>query len=284
MKTTYLLGAAVLIAAGGYGIIQSGMFKNTAHAESALPSLQVQDMIDDAHDMAEPTVEKMVEDMSEDMSLQAEQVMESLPEVEETSEMLKEEDSFQVRAYNRSDLPEALRYRATDMTLGDPNAPVQMIEYASKTCGHCADFHNKILKILKDGPIKEGKVFFIYRELPWDNLALLASKVARCAPKEQQMSFVEVFYSSQKQWSQAKDPVSALKKFARLGGMDSDTFEACAKDETIQATITYGREEAINALKVEGTPTVFLDAQRLKKLDSVATIEKMVDDIIAGQK
>lgn len=98
------------------------------------------------------------------------------------------------------------------------------------------------------------------------------------------MSFVEVFYSTQKQWAQAKDPVSSLKKFARLGGMDSDTFEACAKDETIQATITYGREEALNALKVEGTPTVFLDAQRLKKLDSVATIEKMVDDIIAGQK
>ncbi|MEC9291808.1 MAG: DsbA family protein [Pseudomonadota bacterium] len=284
MKTTYLLGAAVLIAAGGYGIIQSGMLKNSAHAESALPAQNVQDMIDDAHDMTEPTVEKMVEEMSEDLSMQAEKVMETLPSAEETSEVPQKIDGSQARAYNRSDLPEGLRYRATDITLGDPNAPVQMIEYASKTCGHCADFHNKTLKILKDGPIKEGKLFFIYRELPWDNLALLASKVARCAPKEQQMSFVEVFYSSQKQWSQAKDPVSALKKFARLGGMDSDTFEACAKDETIQATITYGREEAINALKVEGTPTVFIDAQRVKNTQSVTTIEQMIDDIIAGQK
>ncbi len=284
MKTTYLLGAAILIAAGGYGIIQSGMLKNSAHAESALPSLQVQDMIDDANEMTEPAVEDMAQELSEKFSEAAEKALKDLPDTEETVAMMEKVDASNVRAKNRSDLPEGLRYRATDITLGDPNAPVQMIEYASKTCGHCADFHNKTLKILKDGPIKEGKLFFIYRELPWDNLALLASKVARCAPKEQQMSFVEVFYSSQKQWSQAKDPVSALKKFARLGGMDSDTFEACAKDETIQATITYGREEAINALKVEGTPTVFIDAQRVKNTQSVTTIEQMIDDIIAGQK
>ncbi|MDE0724046.1 MAG: thioredoxin domain-containing protein [Alphaproteobacteria bacterium] len=276
MKALYWFGAVAVVVAGGYGVMQSGMLKSTAavHAEDALPAQGVQSMMEEAHEMVEPSMEKIAQDLTLEMEEDGEMTI-------DIPEMVKEATSA-VRAENRTDLPEALRYRATDITVGDPNAPVQMVEYASKTCGHCAAFHNKTLKILKDGPIKEGKLFFIYRELPWDNLAMLASKVARCAPQEQQSSFVEVFYSTQEKWAHAKDPVTELKKFARLGGMDSDTFEACAKDETIHATITYGREEALNALKVEGTPTVFIDAQRVKNTQSVATIEKMVDDIIAG--
>ena len=281
MKALYLLGAVAVVAAGGYGIVQSGMLNGTSavHAEEALPTQGVQSMIEDAQHMAEPSVEDMVEVMSENLNVVDEADLEKFSTIEGAVEKV----GGNVHAENRHDLPEALRYRSTDMTLGDPNAPVQMVEYASKTCGHCADFHNTTLKLLKDGPIKDGKLFFIYRELPWDNLAMLASKVARCAPAEQRMNFVEVFYSTQEKWAQAKDPVVTLKKFARLGGMDSETFEACAKDENIHATITYGREEALNALKVEGTPTVFIDAQRVKNTQSVATIEKMIADIIAGK-
>lgn len=268
MKLVYGLAAATVVVAG-IGVWQSGLLNG--HAEEAMPMDAVEKALNAAEDMkngAADSMENAVREMEEavDKGLNIE---------------VPEQD---VRAFNRSDLPKALRYRETDITLGDPNAPVQMVEYASKTCSHCADFHNNTLPLLKDGVIAEGKVFFIYRELPWDNLAMLASKVSRCAPKAQQMSFVEVFYSTQSQWAQAEDPVAELKKMARLGGMDADTFTKCAEDEDLQKLIMAGRQEALEDLKVQGTPTVYVDATPVQNAQSVATIEQMVDELIAKRK
>jgi protein-disulfide isomerase len=147
---------------------------------------------------------------------------------------------------------------AADRVLGKSNAPVTIIMYASLTCPHCAAFDQEKLPLIRKDWIDTGKVKLVYRDFPLDGAALLAAAIARCAPADRYFAFIGSLFESQSRWVLAQDPVDALKRVVRLGGMDGAAVDKCRADTKLQEAIVAGAEEAKNDYGVESTPTFFI--------------------------
>ena len=150
---------------------------------------------------------------------------------------------------------------ATDIILGEKNAPVTIIEYASLTCGHCSDFHLKVLPKIKKLYIETGKVKFIYRDFPLDQWALRASIIARCAGPDRRYSFIETFFAQQKIWTR-KNPAEGLAAIAKLGGMDFQKTNACLQDEKLANAVVQERLTGTKLYSIEATPTILVNGDR----------------------
>ena len=155
-----------------------------------------------------------------------------------------------------------LKLTDKEYAMGPVDAKVVLVEYASLTCPHCAQFHTSVLPDIKKEFVDTGKIRYVYRDFPLDRLALGAAMVARCAGRDSFFGFIDTFYAAQGQWSRASNPISALGNLAKLGGMSQSKFEACLKDVEVQNGILQQRLEASNEFKVQATPTVFVNGER----------------------
>jgi protein-disulfide isomerase len=157
-----------------------------------------------------------------------------------------------------------------DMSLGNPDAPVTLIEYASYTCPHCATFHQGPFKQLKADYIDTGKINFIYREVYFDRYGLWASMIARCAGTEQAFfGMSDIIYERQAEWSRAGDPaaiVNELRKIGLLAGLDGDTMEACLQDSTKARTLVAWYQENAAADGVDSTPSFVINGQKYSNM------------------
>ena len=149
-----------------------------------------------------------------------------------------------------------------DYQLGKPDAPITIIEYASLTCPHCATFETEVLPQLKAAYVDTGKVRFVYRDFPLDRVALTASVIARCAGRERFFGYIDAFFASQQNWARAQNPVEALGRIARLGGMSDAEIDACIKDQKTVDTVLAQRLEGEKTYKIQSTPTLFINGDR----------------------
>ncbi|WP_397542784.1 thioredoxin domain-containing protein [Roseovarius salis] len=153
-----------------------------------------------------------------------------------------------------------------EMTLGEPEAPVTLIEYASFTCPHCASFHDNQFKKLKQDYIDTGKVHFIYRDVYFDRFGLWASMVARCGGQERFFGIAEMIYDQQKDWiGNGQDPVAIadrLRKIGKVAGLDDDTLDACLKDDQWAKTLFAWYRENAGADDVTSTPTLIINGEK----------------------
>jgi protein-disulfide isomerase len=163
-----------------------------------------------------------------------------------------------VRLVAQSGMPEI---SPDDRILGKADAPVTIFEYASLTCPHCADFEKNILPKIKADWIDTGKAKLVFRDFPLDGSALKAAMVARCAPPERFYGFIDLLFAQQGAWATGGDPAPVLERFAKLGGMGQEKFDACMKDDALQNKILAGRLAAANDYKVESTPTFFINGK-----------------------
>lgn len=147
----------------------------------------------------------------------------------------------------------------TDRVLGDPKAPVTIVDYSSMTCPHCARFHAETLPKIKEKYIDTGKAKLVFRDFPFDQWALRAAMLARCAPTERYFPLLDVLFKSQAQWSTAKDPAAALIQIGKLAGIGEDTIKACWADQKLADGLLNIRLEAQNKDKIESTPTFVLN-------------------------
>jgi protein-disulfide isomerase len=157
-----------------------------------------------------------------------------------------------------------------DMSMGPDTAKVTVIEYASATCPHCAAFYNDVFPTFKKEYIDTGKIHFIFREYPHNDAALAAFMVARCAPKEKYFPLVDVFFSTQPEWTQ--DPLAGLNKIAQQAGFTKESFDACLKNEGVAKAILSVRDTA-STLGVTGIPTFFVNGEMMESGEK--TIEEM---------
>ena len=143
--------------------------------------------------------------------------------------------------------------------IGNPDAPIKIIEYASMTCSHCGAFHNDVLPVLKEKYIDTGKVYFEFREFPLNDPALKATLTARCLPEEQYYEFVSVLFKSQGQWDAGLDYMKALRQNAKLAGMSDATFDACHAEPMLKLKIAENMQEAKDKWKISATPTFVIN-------------------------
>jgi protein-disulfide isomerase len=162
-----------------------------------------------------------------------------------------------------------------DVVLGSPDAPVTIIEYASMTCPHCAQFQAKTFPKLKERYIDTGKVRYIFREFPLDPLAAGAFMLARCADKDKYLSIVDLFFGTQREWV-VPNPLQPLFNIAKQAGYNEETFNACLKNQQILDGIQNVRDHAAKVLNVESTPTFFINGKRVIGDVSIEDMEKEI--------
>jgi protein-disulfide isomerase len=162
-----------------------------------------------------------------------------------------------------------------DLVLGKADAPVTIIEYASMTCPHCANFHKTTYPALKEKYIDTGKVRFIFREFPLDQLAVAGSALARCAGKDKYFPLVETLFQQQRQWVTQK-PLEPLQAITRQAGMTQQTFDACLQDQKIIKGIEQTREIAAQKFGVNSTPTLFINGKKYSGAMAIEDIEREI--------
>ena len=169
-----------------------------------------------------------------------------------------------------------------DRVLGDPKAPVTLEEYASLTCPHCAAFHKDVLPVLKKDYIDTGKVKLVYRDYPLDRLALAATMMARCAPKERYFGLLETLMRTQESWARSPDPNAALQRLGQVAGLSKESFDACMNDKEVFDGIMAIRAEYDEKVKITGTPTFVLDGRKLNIANSADEFRKVLDAAVAA--
>jgi protein-disulfide isomerase len=169
-----------------------------------------------------------------------------------------------------------------DMVLGADNAPVTIIEYASMTCSHCADFHNKTYPKLKERYIDTGKVRFILREFPLDPLAAGAFMLARCAGKDDKNKYfamVETLFHQQRDWL-VQRPLDPLKAIAKQAGFSEQTFEQCLANQQVLNGIEQVRQRAAEKLGVNSTPTFFINGKIQRGAISIEELDRQIESYL----
>jgi protein-disulfide isomerase len=146
-----------------------------------------------------------------------------------------------------------------DIVIGKHDAPLTIIEYASLTCSHCARFHNETYEQIKKNYLDTGKAKLVFRHMPWDNLAMAASKLSVCA-NAAAPSYISAFLKSVDTWAKAGDPLGELKKIAKMGGMDEETANKCLQNAEIHQQLLDMQTIGRDILKVRSTPTFFIGA------------------------
>jgi protein-disulfide isomerase len=162
-----------------------------------------------------------------------------------------------------------------DEALGDANAPNVIIEYASMTCPHCARFTNDVFPLLKQRDIDTGKVRFIFREFPLDPLAGGAASLARCVGKDKFFPTIELLFRTQQTWA-VEHPQEPLLATVKQEGFTEESFKACLADQKILDGIIWVRDHAANDLKVEATPTFFINGEMKVGGQSIDEIEALL--------
>lgn len=158
---------------------------------------------------------------------------------------------------------------ATDMVLGDENAPLTVIEYASFTCPHCANFHKDTFKKLKQNYIDTGKIKFVHREVYFDQFGLWAGMVARCGGDERYFGLVDLIYSGQKDWIADGSPttiVANLKKLGRTAGMTDEQMDVCLQDENSARSLVAAYQQNAGADEITGTPSFIIDGTKYSNM------------------
>jgi protein-disulfide isomerase len=171
-----------------------------------------------------------------------------------------------------------------ELALGPADAKVVIVEYASMTCGHCAAFHNKVFPELKKKYIDTGKVRFIMREFPLDNLAAAASMLARCAGGDKTFALIETLFATQPEWAfKEGNPVPRLFEIAKQAGFTQESFDKCLTDQKLLDAITATRTRASEKLGVSATPTFFINGKRLQGAPVMAEFDKMIEPLLENK-
>lgn len=165
-----------------------------------------------------------------------------------------------------------------DRVMGDPKAPVTLIEYASLACHHCADFHAKTLPKIKERFIDTGKVKLIFRDFPFDASAFAAAMTARCAPPARYFQFVSVLFTNQEMWSHSPNPREALARIAKLGGMTQDDFDQCVDNKELFAGLRQRQLDAEKQYEIRSTPTFLVGDKKITGSQPFEVFEKALNE------
>ena len=162
-----------------------------------------------------------------------------------------------------------------DVVEGRPDAPATIIEYASLTCSHCAAFHKDAWPAIKAKYIETGKAKFILREFPLDPLSVGAFMLARCAGAKRE-AVIDRLFDHQSEWAFVANPLVHLKQQLKATGMSDADFDACLKNQALLDAVRKMRDDAAAKLKINSTPTFFVDGVELNGEHALDKIDEIL--------
>jgi protein-disulfide isomerase len=169
-----------------------------------------------------------------------------------------------------------------DMALGPATAPVTITEYASMTCGHCANFNETIFPKIKSEYIDSGKIRWVFREFPLDIKAAAGSMLARCIAKDdagKYFAVIDMLFKQQTDWV-TKNTTETLTRIGKQAGLSQQAVEDCLKDQALLDKIAADQKFASEVLKVNSTPTFFINGEMVKGATSFEEFDKRIKALL----
>ncbi|MFZ2156988.1 MAG: DsbA family protein [Bradyrhizobium sp.] len=169
-----------------------------------------------------------------------------------------------------------------DMVLGPATSPVTITEYASMTCGHCANFNETVFPKIKSEFIDTGKIRYVFREFPLDIKAAAGSMLARCianGDSGKYFAVVDMLFKQQNDWVM-KNTAETLTRIGKQAGLSQQAVETCLKDQALLDKIAADQKFASEVLKVNSTPTFFINGEMLKGETSFEEFDKRIKSLL----
>ena len=169
-----------------------------------------------------------------------------------------------------------------DMALGPANATVTITEYASMTCPHCAAFTETVFPKIKSEFIDSGKIRFVFREFPLDIKAAAGSMLSRCIAKDDSGKYfavVDLLFKQQNDWV-TKNTTETLTRIGKQAGLSQQAVENCLKDQALLDKIAADQKFASEVLKVNSTPTFFINGEMVKGETSFEEFDKKIKSLL----
>ena len=169
-----------------------------------------------------------------------------------------------------------------DMALGPANAPVTITEFASMTCPHCAAFNETVFPKIKSEYIDTGKIRYVFREFPLDIKAAAGSMLARCIAKDdagKYFAVIDMLFKQQNDWV-LKNTTETLIRIGKQAGLSQQAVEDCLKDQALLDKIAADQKYASEMLKVDSTPTFFINGDKIKGEASFAEFDKRIKSLL----
>ena len=163
------------------------------------------------------------------------------------------------RGINKSNLPVS-EASLQELSIGDDNAPITIIEYASMTCSHCADFHTETYPDLKEDYIEKGQVKFIFREFPLDKLSMATSMLARCVDNSISLAFIDILFQNRNKWY-SDNAITELKNLSKQAGLSSEDFDQCLNNQGLLDQLIMQKENAVKEFQINSTPSFIINGK-----------------------
>ena len=175
-----------------------------------------------------------------------------------------------------------LNITENDFIIGNNNAPITVIEYASMSCNHCADFHIKTLPKLIENYVDTGKIKIVFRDFPFNYPALLGSMVLRCIPKDARYQYTQALYKLQHKWVNRENnkTTQELYKIMQGGGMTKEEFNSCIKNVNLEKNILEDLMDAQNEFNIKSTPSFLINGLLVEGNKSLKDFSKIIDRLI----
>lgn len=167
-----------------------------------------------------------------------------------------------------------------DMVLGNAEAPVTFVEYASYTCPHCRNWHTNVFKELKRDYIDTGKIKFVYREVYFDRPGLWAAMVARCGGDMRYFGIQDMIYTDHQDWLGGTDPVQMVEGLRKIGlkaGLTNEQLDVCLKDGAMAQAMVTKFETDSKADNIDSTPSFIIDGKKYGNM-AYPELKKILDE------
>ena len=169
-----------------------------------------------------------------------------------------------------------------DMALGRADAAVTITEYASMTCPHCAAFNADVFPKIKSEYIDTGKIRYVFREFPLDIKAAAGSVLSRCIAKDDANKYfavTDLLFKTQADWVM-KNTTESLIRIGKQAGLTQDQIETCLRDQSLLDKLAADQKYAAEVLKVDSTPTFFINGEKIKGETSIEEFEKKINPLL----
>lgn len=189
--------------------------------------------------------------------------------------------------------------------MGNPNAKVKLVEFASMTCPHCAEFEETGAKPLVDNYVKKGLVSWELRNFVRDPYDMTATLIARCGGEANFFGMTRTLFADQENWIgkiQAADPaqmqalqsmtpaqqfstiadIAGLKQFAAMRGVPRGKADQCLANEAEVNQLVQMNSDAASSYNIPGTPSFLINGTLVENAAAWQQLEPKIKEALAG--
>jgi protein-disulfide isomerase len=170
--------------------------------------------------------------------------------------------------------------------IGDPNAPVTIVEFTDYQCPYCSRYFEQSFNQIKENYIDTGKVYYIFKDFPLQNIhpqATKAAEAARCAAEQNAyLAMHDELFANQSLWSGSPDAVTQFKQFAQDLGLDADAFNTCLDSGRMEELVLADLQDGTSA-GVNGTPAFFINRHSMSGAQPYIVFEEAIEQFLADE-